>query len=105
MKKLFYTIGEVSEMLEVPDSTVRYWSDSFPRYVKPRRNAKGNRQFREEDIEALRTVKYLLKEKGLTIEGAEKQLAVDHSSVNKVARAIEILEALKLRLFEVRKTL
>lgn len=105
MKKLFYTIGEVSEMLEVPDSTVRYWSDSFPRYVKPRRNAKGNRQFREEDIEALRTIKYLLKEKGLTIEGAEKQLTVDHSSVNKVARAIEILESLKLRLFEVRKTL
>lgn len=105
MKKLFYTIGEVSEMLEVPDSTVRYWSDSFPRYVKPRRNAKGNRQFREEDIEALRTIKYLLKEKGLTIEGAEKQLMVDHSSVNKVARAIEILESLKLRLFEVRKTL
>ncbi len=105
MKKLFYTIGEVSEMLEVPDSTVRYWSDSFPRYVKPRRNAKGNRQFREEDIEALRTIKYLLKEKGLTIEGAEKQLTADHSSVNKVARAIEILESLKLRLFEVRKTL
>lgn len=105
MGKLFYSISEVSRILGVPDSTVRYWSDSFPRYVRPRRNAKGNRQFRVEDIEALKTIRYLLKDKGLTFEGAERQLISDHGSVDKTVRAVEILESIRLRLLEVRKTL
>lgn len=92
-------------MLGVPDSTVRYWSDSFPTYVKPRRNAKGNRLFRAEDIEALKAIKYLLKDKGMTLEGATRQLINDRGSVNKVARAIQSLEDIKARLIEVRKTL
>lgn len=105
MEKLFYSIGEVARMLDVPDSTVRYWSDSFPRYVKPRRNAKGNRMFREQDIDELKVIRHLLKDEGMTLEGAERRLSEDHSSVDKKARAIELLESLKLRLLEVRKTL
>ena len=45
MDKLYYTIGEVSELLGETTSLVRFWSNSFPKYIKPKRNAKGNRLF------------------------------------------------------------
>jgi len=105
MEKLFYTMSEVSAMLEVPDTTVRFWSDSFPKFVKPQRNAKGNRQFRAGDIDALRQIKYLLKDKGLTIGGATKQMTADRTGVDKTARAITCLEDIRARLVEVRKSL
>lgn len=105
MDKIFYTISEVSSMLEIPDTTVRYWSDSFPKFVKPSRNAKGNRLFRQADIDALRQIRYLLKDKGLTIEGATRQLTADKTGIDKTARAIACLEDIRARLIEVRKGL
>ena len=42
MEKLFYSIGEVSELLQVNTSAVRYWTNEFSKFLKPKRNAKGN---------------------------------------------------------------
>jgi len=71
--KLFYQIGEVAEMFSEPVSTIRFWEKEFD-VLKPKKNNKGNRLFHEEDIKNLRLIYYLLREKGMTIEGARKYL-------------------------------
>ena len=74
-KRLFYRIKEVAHQLGEPVSTVRYWESVFPQ-VSPHISPKGVRQYTERDIETLRTIQLLLREKGMTIEGANAQLRV-----------------------------
>ena len=73
-EKLFYSIGEVADMLKVPVSTVRFWENEFD-ILKPRKNKKGNRLFMPEDVRNLRIIHHLLKEKGMTLAGAKKQIS------------------------------
>ena len=54
MEKLYYTIGEAADILGESTSLVRFWSNSFPKYIKPKRNAKGNRLFTAEDLDPRR---------------------------------------------------
>ena len=68
MEKICYTIGEVARELGENTSTVRFWSDSFPKFVHPTRNAKGNRIYKAEDIETFRLIQFLLKTERLTID-------------------------------------
>lgn len=74
VEKLFYSIGEVAEMLNVPVSTVRFWENEFD-ILKPRKNKKGNRLFMPEDLKNLKIIHHLLKEKGMTLAGVKKQLS------------------------------
>jgi DNA-binding transcriptional MerR regulator len=74
IEKLFYTIGEVAGILNVPVSTIRFWENEFD-ILKPRKNKKGNRLFMPEDLKNLRIIHHLVKEKGMTLAGAKKQLA------------------------------
>jgi DNA-binding transcriptional MerR regulator len=74
VEKLFYSIGEVAEMLSVPVSTVRFWENEFD-ILKPRKNKKGNRLFTAGDIKNLKIIHHLVKEKGMTLAGAKKQLS------------------------------
>ena len=83
MEKLYYTISETAEILGESASLVRFWSNSFPKYIKPFRNAKGNRLFTAEDIATLKQIHYLVKTKGLTLEGAAKQLGSERSAAQK----------------------
>lgn len=73
IEKLYYTIGEVAELLDVPVSTVRYWDNEF-KILKPAKNKKGNRLFTKDDLKNLRIIHHLLKEEGMTIPGAIKKL-------------------------------
>ena len=66
IEKLYYTIGEVSEMLGLNASQIRYWETEFPS-LKPRKDRKGNRLFTKEDIETIKLIHHLVKEKGFTI--------------------------------------
>jgi DNA-binding transcriptional MerR regulator len=75
VEKLFYSIGEVAEMLNVPVSTVRFWENEFD-VLKPRKNKKGNRLFTAGDIKNLKIIHHLVKEKGMTLAGVRKQLAI-----------------------------
>ncbi len=102
MEKLFYTIGETAEMLGESTSLVRYWSNEFPKYVNPHRNGKGNRLYTASDIEALRRIHYLVRVKGLTLEGAAAQLASEHSKVDKRVRALESLKEIRRQLTDIR---
>lgn len=105
MAKLFYTISEVAETLGETVSLVRFWSNSFPRYVKPQRNAKGNRLYTESDIEALKQIHYLVKTKGMTLEGAASQMGSDHSSTDRSVKALESLREIRRQLLEIKKGL
>ena len=73
VEKLYYTIGEVATMLDVPVSTVRYWENEFD-ILKPMKNKKGNRMFTPDDIKNLKIIHRLLKEEGMTMQGAKKKL-------------------------------
>ena len=105
MDKLYYTISETAEILGESTSLVRFWSNSFPKYIKPNRNAKGNRLFTAEDIDTLKQIHYLVKTKGLTLDGAARQLAAGRSSVDKRVRALDSLKEIRAQLVEVRKSL
>jgi DNA-binding transcriptional MerR regulator len=73
VEKLYYSIGEVAEMLNVPVSTVRFWDNEFD-ILKPMKNKKGNRLFTPADLKNLKIIHHLLKEQGMTIGGAKKIL-------------------------------
>jgi DNA-binding transcriptional MerR regulator len=72
-EKLYYSIGEVAEMFSTNVSQIRFWENNFET-LRPKRNAKGNRLFTPRDIDQLRLIHHLLKEKGYTIEGARHKL-------------------------------
>ena len=74
MEKLFYTIGEVAEEIGESVSLVRFWTNSYPKLVKPKRNAKGNRLYSATDIETLKQLHYLVKDNGLTLDGAVRKI-------------------------------
>ena len=105
MEKLFYSISEVSEILGESVSLVRFWSNSFPRHIKPRRNAKGNRMFTADDIEALKQIHLLVKEKGLTLEGAEKVMSAQKSGVDRSVKALDSLKEIRAQLVEIKNSL
>jgi len=105
MEKYYYSLSEVASMLGEAPSLVRFWSNSFPKYVKPVRNAKGNRQFKAEDIEMLKQIHYLVKEKGLTLDGAARALAEDKDSIERKVRILDTLKSIREQLLEVRKSI
>lgn len=104
VKKLYYSMGEVTEMFDVTPALIRYWCEQFDN-LRPKRNAKGNRLFTPSDIEQLKLIYHLLKEKRMTIEGAKKALKKGNVVSGEANADIELLEQLqKLRamLVEVR---
>lgn len=74
VNKSYYKIGEVSAMLDVPVSTLRYWENEFEQ-LDPFRTSGGTRKYRPEDVEVCKLIKHLLRDKGLSLEYAKKQLA------------------------------
>ncbi len=105
MAKLLYTMGEVATELGENTSAVRYWSNYFEQFVKPQRNAKGNRLYHPEDIETLKQIQYLLKKQGLTLEGTRQRMTEDRSSVEKRVKVLDMLKEIREDLLQVRKSL
>lgn len=73
IEKLYYSIGEVATMLNVNKSLLRFWETEFPT-LRPKKASKGNRLYTKNDIEMIKKIQNLVKEKGFTIDGAKKQL-------------------------------
>ena len=105
MAKLIYTMGEVAQELGENTSAIRYWSNYFEQFVKPQRNAKGNRLYHPEDIETLKQIQYLVKNQGLTLEGARQRMAEDRRSVEKRVKVLGMLKEIRTDLLQVRKSL
>ena len=105
IEKLYYTIGEVAEILNENTSLVRFWAQKFPEYIKPARNKNGNRLFTADDLANFRLIYYLVKERGMTLDGASKRLKDNKSGVDRRVDVVEILTGIKDRLLEVSDSL
>ncbi len=109
MKKYFYTIGEVSELLGVKPYVIRYWESEFS-FLKPRKDEGRIRKYSEENIELLRQIQDMLHNQRFTIEGARQKLKAERSARNRkpaeneAAPAIETPAAIET-LKEVREQL
>ena len=105
MEKLYYTIGEVSRMLGENTSLIRFWSNSFSKFVKPKRNAKGNRLYTREDLDTLKQIHFLVKDQGMPLEGAAGRLASDRRAVDARVKTLDSLKEIRRQLTEVKKSL
>ena len=104
IEKLYYSIGEVSELFNVAPSLIRFWESEFD-LIKPKKNRKGNRQFTREDIDNVRTIYHLVKEKGFTLQGAKEMLKNDSQAVKDQMEMIESLKRVRSFLVEMRDKL
>ncbi len=105
MEKLFYSIGEVASILGESTSAVRFWTNYFQKFLKPRRNAKGNRKYTAEEIEILKQIHFMVKDQGFTLEGAAKKLQEDSSKVESRVKALDTLKEIRSQLEEVYRSL
>lgn len=99
--KLFYNIKEVAEHFNVNASLIRFWDKEFD-IIKPRKNAKGNRQFAQEDIETLRLVYHLVKEQGMTLKGAKNRLKYNKEETTSNIEVILKLQNIKSLLLDIK---
>ncbi len=104
IKKIFYTMGEVAEMFDVSSSLIRYWEKQFD-VIKPSRNKKGNRLFTPQDVENFRLIYHLVKERGMTLEGARKSLRGAKVPMSRDAELMDRLQNMRALLLEVREAL
>jgi DNA-binding transcriptional MerR regulator len=104
VEKLFYSIGEVAEMLNVPISTVRFWENEFD-ILKPRKNKKGNRLFTAGDIKNLKIIHHLVKEKGMTLAGTKKQLSAKWEETDYKYEIGQTLQNIKGILLDIRDSI
>lgn len=111
INKAYYTIGEVAEILELNSSLIRFWEKEFDS-LNPKKNKKGNRLFRPEDIELLKKIKYLVKEKKYTLQGAKEALTSKETpetipSNNRISKQEfkSLLIGVKKKLLDIRENL
>ncbi len=103
-KKLYYTIGEVAAMFGVRESLLRYWETEFPQ-LKPKKGARGVRNYRREDIEQLRIIYDLVKGRGLKIAAAREILKRNKEGVPKPVEVVMRLKEIRAQLVEMRDAL
>lgn len=97
LEKKYYKIREVAAILELPASTLRYWESQFT-IIHPKRNAHGIRLYTADDIEVIRMINYLVKEKGLKLDAAQEQISRNRSNVSRRYRAVARLQSIRTRL-------
>ena len=103
-KKRYYKIGEVANAFGVNTSLIRFWEGEFE-VINPKKNAKGNRLFTEEDIENFKLIFNLVKERGFTLEGAKQKLKQNLNAVVENHEIISRLEAVKAELIKIKDQL
>ena len=103
-EKIWYGIGETAEALGVPASTLRFWEKEFD-MIKPRKNKKGDRFFSKNDIALIRTIHYLTRVKGYTLQGAKDALKRNFIEEADNATIISSLMEIKEMLLKIKKEL
>lgn len=102
--KLWFSIGETAEALNLPASTLRFWEKEFD-MIKPRKNKKGDRFYSKNDIAILRTIQYLTKVKGYTLQGAKSALKTNFMKEAETAAIVDTLTRIREKLLEIKKLL
>lgn len=103
-EKLYYSIGEVASMFDVNESLLRYWEKEFDT-IHPKKNIKGTRAYTREDIDAIKLIYYLVKEKKMTLSGAKKQIKDKKKTVSSQLEITERLKKVKDELLEMKEIL
>ena len=100
--KLFYSISEVAQMFDVNESTLRFWEKEFD-IIHPRKTEKGTRYYKQEDIDAVRLVYHLVKERGLTLAGARQKLKNNKEASVRQEEIVNRLKQIKEELTQIKK--
>lgn len=105
-EKLYYSMGEVAEMFDVNQSLIRHWESQFS-VLRPKRNKKGNRLFTPQDVENLKRIYHLVKECGMTLEGAKRAMRRQPAddAADRSGELLERLQRIRALLVEVREDL
>lgn len=104
IEKHFYTIGEVADMFGVNASLIRFWENQFDN-IKPHKNKKGNRLFTAETIEEVKLVYYLVKERGMTLKGAQQKIKENKADTVHESEVVEKLRSIREMLIEIKNEL
>jgi DNA-binding transcriptional MerR regulator len=104
IEKVVFTIGEVAELMHTSTSTIRYWENQFDE-LKPQKNKKGNRLFTKEDVELVRFIHHLVKERGLTIKGAKQKLKDNREETIHNYEIVKRLQSVRQQLLEIKDQL
>jgi DNA-binding transcriptional MerR regulator len=101
IEKLYYSIGEVAGMFNVNASLIRFWEKEF-QIIKPQKNKKGNRLFTKDDIDNFHIIYHLVKEKGMTLKGAQKKMKENKVDTYNNFEVVKALEGIKQMLLNIR---
>lgn len=101
-EKRYYGIGEVAKAFGVNTSLIRFWEREFDE-IQPKKNAKGNRKFTPEDIQTIKLIYHLVKERGFTLEGAKHYLKGDKKKPLNNLEIIEKLQKIKSELLKIKE--
>ncbi len=104
VEKLYYSIGEVAKMFHVNTSLIRFWEKEFD-IIKPKKNKKGNRFFTKQDIDNFHLIYHMVKEKGMTLNGAKKKLKENKEDTTNNFEIIKALNQIKELLLEIKENL
>jgi len=101
IEKVFYSISEVADLFGVNTSNIRFWENEFD-ILKPHKNAKGNRMFTKDDIENLKLIYHLLKERGMTIKGAQMKLKNNKEDTIQNFEVVKRLQGIRQMLVDIK---
>ncbi len=99
--KLYYSISEVAQMFDVNESTLRFWEKEFDE-INPRKTPKGTRFYKQEDIDAIRLIYHLVKERGMTLAGARQRLKDNKDATMRQEEIVHRLKQIKDELIAMR---
>jgi len=102
INKLYYSIGEVSQMFNVSKSLIRFWENEFDT-LRPHKNSKGDRRFNKQNLEQFKLIYHLVKEKGYTLEGAKREINTNRDDLIQKQRAIALLNNVKSLLTDLKE--
>ncbi len=105
IKKMFYKMGEVSKQIGVPPSMLRFWEKEFDCLKDIHKNRKGDRLYTEQNLEDLKTIHFIVKEKGYTLQGANEYMLENKKVLNKNSEMLKSLEKIKSFLTELKQNL
>ncbi len=103
-QKQYYSIGQVAEMFHANHSLIRMWSNEFEKFIQTRKNKKGDRYFRPEDVKTLQLIHHLIRQRKFTIQGARDFLK-KNKNANERYDMVASLQKIKSFLLEIKASL
>ncbi|GAO41813.1 MerR family transcriptional regulator [Flavihumibacter petaseus] len=103
--KQYYSIGDVGNMFRMNPSLIRTWSNEFEQLLQPRKNRKGDRFFRPEDVKTLHLIYHLIRVRKFTLEGAKEHLKMQQKKIQKQFEVIQALQQFRAFLLELKQNL